>query len=338
MTHRSNFSSHSNSVEIVCAGIIVVDAVGVNVSHIPNEGGLALFEKAELHLGGCAANTALALSKLGVAPALIARIGTDGFGDFCVKELARHRVESSGLRRSAGFSTSFSFIMIPPSGNRRIFHTLAANASLTAQDIGMAIVKKAKWLCVGGLGVMPGITGKELATVLKKAQKAGVRTAADTAINDSYKQKDWEQLLGPCYRYLDVFFPSEHEARAITGKTEPKLICEFFQARGVKIAGVKLGERGNAVISEKKFHHTPAYKVKCVDTLGAGDCFMAGLLTGLLRGYAPEHAAQLGNAVSAHCVQAVGATAGVRPLSAILTFQKGCNDQGAVKKTKKAMT
>ena len=308
--------------DIVCVGNVVVDAVGVYVDTIPAEGSLALFDRVEMHLGGCANNTAIALAKLGLKVSLIAKVGTDGLGEYCGTELARHGVDVTGLKRSSSDSTSFSFIMVPRNGNRRILHTLAANQTFCPKDIDMTLFRGAKWVCMGGIAIVPSLEGEELAKVLKAAKRAGARTAADTAVNNRYNAADWRRIFEPCYEYLDVLFPSEEEARAITGETEPQKICAAMRARGVKIAGVKLGDKGSAVLSDEGYFEVPCYKVNCMDTLGAGDCFMAGFLAGMLRGYAPAEAAKLGNAVSAHCVQAVGATTGIKPLKEVLAFQK----------------
>jgi len=315
----------AKKLDVVCVGNIVVDAVGVNVTRIPDEGSLALFDKVELHLGGCANNTALALAKLGVKVGLVAKVGADGLGDYCAGVLSSHGVDTRGLKRSKSDSTSYSFIMVPKNGNRRILHTLAANATFGPRDVNTALFKGARWVCVGGLALMPELEGRNLARVLAAAKKAGAQTAADTAINDRFKRRDWEKLFAPCYSLLDILFPSEEEARAITGESHPEKICAELRRRGVKVAGVKLGSQGSAVMTDAGFFRIPAYRVRCVDTLGAGDCFMAGLLAGMLRGHPPEEAARLGNAVSAHCVQAVGATTGIPRLSRVLAFQKGVN-------------
>jgi sugar/nucleoside kinase (ribokinase family) len=119
-----------------------------------------------------------------------------------------------------------------------------------------------------------------------------------------------------------VLFPSEEEARAITGQTEPRKIVEAIKKHGVKIAGVKLGDKGSVLLTDEGYFEVPIYPVKCVDTLGAGDSFMAGFLTGMLRGLQPQEAALLGNATSAHCVQAIGASTGIPKLEAVLEFQK----------------
>jgi sugar/nucleoside kinase (ribokinase family) len=307
--------------EIVCVGNIVVDAVGINVEKIPDEGSLTLFDRVEMHMGGCANNVATALAKLGLNVGLIAKVGKDGLGEFALGELVRQGIDVRGVKVSPKDSTSFSFIILPKSGDRRILHTMAANATFGLPDMDVSMFDGVKWVCIGGLAIVPTLD-KDLAKVLKAARKAGAHTAADTAVNDRFSAKDWERLLAPCYELLDVLFPSEEEARAITGQTDPEKICESFYRRGVKIAGVKLGAKGCAILSKEGFHRIPVYKVNCVDTLGAGDCFMAGLIAGLLRGLPPVDAARLGNAVSAHCVQAVGATTGIPPLDKVLAFQK----------------
>ncbi|HYF51056.1 MAG TPA: carbohydrate kinase family protein, partial [Planctomycetota bacterium] len=222
-------------------------------------------------------------------------------------------------------STPFSFIMIPESGNRRILHTLGAAATFSPADIDPASFKGVKWVSLNGLALLPGLEGENLAKVLQQAKAAGARTAADTAINDRWSPKEWEALFAQSYGLLDVLFPSEVEARMLTGETVPRKIVEKLKKRGVKIAGVKLGDKGSALLTDEGYFEVPIYPVKCIDTLGAGDCFMAGFLAGMVRGMQPQEAALLGNATSAHCVQAVGATTGIPKLSAVLEFQKKHN-------------
>jgi sugar/nucleoside kinase (ribokinase family) len=310
------------ALDVVCVGNVVVDAVGVDVDSVPAEGSLALFERVEMHLGGCANNTSLALAKLGINVGLVAKTGTDGLGDYVSGVLNHHGVDVRGLKRSKSDATSFSFIMVPRSGNRRILHTLAANATFGPRDIDTSLFRGAQWVVFGGLALMPALCGNELAKVLKAAKKAGARTAADTATNHRYGAKDWAALFDPCYEYIDVLFPSEEEAVAMTGKHDPKEICQTLFRRGVKVAGVKLGARGCALMTADGYFEIPVYRVKCVDTLGAGDCFMAGLIAGLLRGDKPQVAARMGNAVSAHCVQAIGATTGIPPLKNVVGWMK----------------
>jgi len=294
----------NGALDVICVGNVVVDAVAVYVDTIPDEGSLSLFDRVEMHLGGCANNTALALANLGLNVGLAAKTGDDGLADYVANYHSEHGVDVRGLKRSKNDATSFSFAMIPHNGNRRILHTMAANASFGPKDVDASLFKGVKWVCVGGLALLPSLHGDNLAKLLRAAKKAGAQTAADTAINERFSAKDWADMLKPAYPYLDVLFPSEYEARMITGETEPRKICAKMLERGIKIVGVKLGDKGSAVMSADGYFEVPIYKVKCVDTLGAGDSFMAGLVAGLLRGHNAAGAARLGNAVSAHCVQA----------------------------------
>jgi len=308
--------------DILCVGNVVVDAVGVGVDEIPPEGSLALFDRVELHLGGCAANAAMSLGKMGLKVGLAAKVGNDGMGEFVRGVFEKQGVDCRGVMVSKDpyESTSYSFIMLPKSGNRRILHTLGANASLGPRDISPKLLKGAKWVATLGLTLLPGLFGKDLAAVLKAARKAGARTAGDTANNN--RMADWSPAFKGCWEYFDVFFPSEEEARRIAGDRKPREICQYFRDQGVKIAGVKLGERGCAVLTADGYEEIPAYKVKAVDTLGAGDNFMAGFLAGMLKGRSPFDAARLGCATSAHCVQAVGATTGIPKLAKIEAFMR----------------
>lgn len=308
--------------DILCVGNVVVDAVGVGVDEIPAEGSLALFDRVELHLGGCAANAAMSLAKMGLKVGLAAKVGDDGMGEFVRGVFTRAGADCRGLvvSRDKRESTSYSFIMLPKGGNRRILHTLGANTSFGPKDISPSLFKGTKWVAALGLSLLPGLFGKNLAAVLKAARKAGAKTAGDTANNN--RMADWSPIFEGCWEHFDVFFPSEEEAKRIAGDRPPKDICQFFRDRGVGVAGVKLGEHGCAVMTADAYEVIPAYKVKAVDTLGAGDNFMAGFLAGMLKGRSPFDAARLGCATSAHCVQAVGATTGIPKLSKIEAFMK----------------
>lgn len=283
---------------------------------------MLMFDRVELHLGGCPANTAVALCRMGLRAGVAAKVGRDGLGEFIRGTLRADGVDISAVKvsRDPKDASSFSFIMVPASGNRRIYHTAGANATFGPADVPAKLFRGPKWVAFGCLALMPRLFGRNLARLLAAARRAGARTACDTAFNS--RLRHWAPIFEGCWEHMDVFFPSEEEAQRITGLAAPREICRFFRDRGVKMAGVKLGERGCAVLDDEGYEEVPAFKVQCVDTLGAGDCFMAGLLAGLFHGGSFHEAARWGNATAAHCVQAVGATTGVPRLAGIRAFMK----------------
>jgi sugar/nucleoside kinase (ribokinase family) len=92
--------------------------------------------------------------------------------------------------------------------------------------------------------------------------------------------------------------------------------------RGAGAAVMKLSSRGCAIFTAGEEIRVPAFDVDCVDTTGAGDSFVAGFLSVLLRGGSLEEAGRLGNAVGALVVRQVGAVTGVRTLEATLEWMR----------------
>ena len=309
-------------VDILCVGNVVVDAIGFPIDQAPPEGSLMVFDQLEMKIGGCPANTSIDLAKLGLRSGLVAKISDDGLGAFVKTQLAREGVDTRGLlvSKKKGEPTSFSFVMIPRTGNRRIMHAFGCNATFAASEIDTKLFKGPQWVTFEALTLVPKLLGKNLAKLLKAARNAGARTAGDTGMNTQLT--NWPDAFKGCWEHFDVFFPSLEEAAMIVGSEDPRVICRYFYERGVSISGVKLGEHGCAVLTKDGYEEIPAYRVKCIDTLGAGDSFMAGLLAGLLKGKHPVEAARLGNAVAAHCVQAVGASSGIPKLAKVEAFMR----------------
>jgi len=307
-------------MDVLCVGIAVADALGKPVDVIPEKARLALFDTLELHTGGCAVNTAIALSKIGVRTGVVARVGDDAFGQFIISELERYSVDTRGIRKDKKHSTSFTFIMISSDGERRFLHTFGANAHFCLEDIDLGLLKETRVVHVAGSYLMPAFDGPQTAEFLKKAKSAGVTTCMDTAFND--RVKDWFSIVKPCLPYLDLFLPSIEEAEKMSGKTEPADIAKFFVDNGAKTVGIKLGGKGSFVYQNGVGETVPIYKVKVVDTSGAGDSFVAGFLAGYLEGWDIVKCARFGNAVAAHCIQAIGCTAGVPDRKTVLKFQK----------------
>lgn len=108
----------------------------------------------------------------------------------------------------------------------------------------------------------------------------------------------------------------------LTGKEDPEDIAQVFLDHGVKVVGLKMGERGCYIRTADVQLSIPRYQVQAVDALGAGDAFAAGFLTGVVKGWDLEQTGRFANAVGALCVTALGATTGVRSLEETLEFMQ----------------
>lgn len=303
--------------DVTCLGILVADLVGRPVDTYPERGKLVLVEELGLHSGGCAANTGVDLSKIGVSTGIIGKVGSDGLGDFMVEALKKHGLDITGVVRDHKIGTSGTMVVVHSDGERSFIHYLGANAALTEEDVNWDVVKNTKILHVAGTFLMPAIDGEPTARVLKKAQSMGITTTLDTAWDSKGR---WMSVLKPCLAHIDYALPSIDEARLITGRHNPADVASVFMDHGVKVVGLKMGEEGCYIRTKDKEIRIPRFEVKAIDATGAGDSFVAGFLAGIHYGWDLEKTGRFANAVGACCVMELGATAGIRSLEETLAF------------------
>lgn len=299
--------------DVVVYGLFCADAVVKPVERLPVPGRLEFAEVIELHTGGCSLNTGLALHKLGARVGIGGKVGDDNFGLFLLSKIRELGASTALVRVTKKAPTSATIVMLNTHGERSFVHVRGANATFSPADFDWKRIRGAKWLHIAGTLLMPGFDGAPLAGVLRKARKLGIKTCVDT-VYDATGQ--WMKLIAPCLPHMDVFMPSYEEARAIAGKEEPADIAEVFLRRGVPAAVIKLGEKGCYIRTKERETRLPAVPVaRVVDTTGAGDSFAAGFVYGLAQGWSLDRCGMFANAVGACCVQAVGATTGIKSLS-----------------------
>src|SRR5215470_15649253 len=168
--------------EVLCAGIIVADHVCTPIDHLPNAGELVMADVMLLTIGGCAANAAVDLSKMGVRAAVVGRVGGDVFGRVVIEMLREQGVDISAVAVSRALDTSQTLIVNVAGQDRRFIHTFGANADFSAADIPLERVQRCRVLYLGGYLLMPNVRQDELAGVFAAARQAGAKTVLDVAV------------------------------------------------------------------------------------------------------------------------------------------------------------
>jgi sugar/nucleoside kinase (ribokinase family) len=298
----------SQPADVLCAGIVVADHVCTPISHLPAAGELVLAERLLLTIGGCAANVAVDLAKMGLTPAVVGRVGGDVFGRVVAEMLREHRVDVSAMQVSPGCDTSQTLIVNVAGQDRRFIHTFGANAGFHAADIPAERVARCRVLYLGGYLVMPQVDQDELAEVFARARRAGARTVLDVVTPGP---GDYLSRLERLLPHVDVFLPNNHEAELITGERDPPRQAEAFRRLGVGTAIITMGGEGTLLVNERLRLKAGVYPVEFVDGSGGGDAFAAGFICGLLRDMGPEDCLRLASALGASCVRAVGTTTSV---------------------------
>lgn len=119
---------------------------------------------------------------------------------------------------------------------------------------------------------------------------------------------------------IDCITPNEDEARYFTGKEEPAEMADVFLGHGVKSVIIKRGAEGCLYKSAEGALSLPAFDIHAVDATGAGDNFVAGFVSEILRGASHADALRFANACGAICTTAVGAGAALQSRSQVLRF------------------
>lgn len=295
-------------VDCLSAGILVADHLCAPISHVPAAGELILTDELPLRIGGCAANVAIDLARLGTRVGVLGCVGADAFGNFVIDTLRGQGVDAEAVRRLPGVGTSGTLIINVAGEDRRFIHTIGANAHFTADELPGELIGEAKVLYIGGYLLLKGMDPRRLAERFHEARQAGVTTVLDIVLPGA---GDHWAALEPVLAETDVFLPNDFEAAAITGFDDPVAQAERFHAAGAKTVVITCGEKGSVLISDEVRLRAGVFDVDFVGGTGAGDAFDAGYIAGLLAGEPPERCLQWGSALGASCVRHVSATDGV---------------------------
>jgi sugar/nucleoside kinase (ribokinase family) len=305
--------------DCLSVGILVVDHLCDPISRFPAAGELILCERLPLSIGGCAANAAMDLARLGVNVGAVGCIGRDSFGRFVADTLGGAGVEVSGLVELDGVETSGTLIINVQGEDRRFIHARAASGHFTAAHIPRDRVAAAKVLYVGGYLLMDRLDPEELAELFRFARSRGVKTVLDIVLPGPGNHM---AALAPVLRETDVFLPNCDEATLITGHHDPVKQAETFANAGARTVVITCGGDGSVLISDKLRLRAGSYKVDYKGGTGSGDAFDAGYIVGLLEGEDEPGCLRWGSAIGASCVRSISATESVFTKPEALAFMK----------------
>ena len=275
-----------------------------------------LVDSIALVIGGSASITAVAAARLGLRVALIAAVGADPAGTFMLDQLAKEGVDVSAVAIRDDLPTAMT-VALSRGGDRAILTALGAVASLTAADIPPALLARSRHVHVSALFLLAGSLWSGLATALSGARAAGATTSLDTNWDPCERWRD--ERLSAVIAQADVLLPNEAEALALSGAVNLDAAVSALTATGSKLV-VKLGERGALCADASARRRVSLPPATPVDTTGAGDCFNAALIAGLLQGLPLSRAAALGCAAGALSTMAPGGTSSAPDLRTAATL------------------
>lgn len=294
---------------VLSVGILVADIFVPPIARLPASGELVSTEDFLVQPGGCAANTAIVLGRLGVASNVVGRVGDDLFGEMVERYLAERGIDTSGVLRTRGQGTSKTVALSVVGDDRRFFHTFGANRSLTAADIREDALEAAEVVYVGGYLVLPGLHQAELADRFRLAREHGMSVVLDVVVPTGRADLSLDSVR-ELLPLADYFVPNEDEARALTGEPDPRGQAGRIVEAGARTVVIKRGAQGAFVRSGDESFELPAPPIEAVEPSGAGDAFAAGLIVGLLEGWPLERSVRYASVIGASACTSLGCYAG----------------------------
>ena len=257
--------------------IAVVGSANIDLvtytDQFPKPGETIFGQKFDLGFGGKGANQAVAAKLCGAEVFMIARVGSDLFGPATIQNFQAMGIDASHVRQVEGVSSGVAPIFVDSEGQNRILVVKGANDALMPADVDAAadVLKSAD--CIVLQFEIP------LETVYYTVQFSR-RHKIRCLLNPAPAQPIDINAISD----LDYFVPNESEAETITGSPvrtvdDAKNCAQRFLDGGVRRVIVTLGANGALLAGKELMEHVPAFKVKTVDSTGAGDAFIGSFAT-----------------------------------------------------------
>jgi len=250
-------------------------------------GRLELVPTMDLGFGGAESNVAVGLARLGVPVTWMGRLGDDALGRLIERQLRAECVNAAATHDLTA-PTALMLKERPAAGSSAVSYYRAGSAGsrLAPEHLDLARIREAHILHITGITAALG-DGPRAA--LEAAIDAAIDGGTIVSFDVNHRSRLWSRATAAsAYREIaaraDVVFAGDDEAELLTGEREPAAQAAAIIALGPTQAIVKLGADGAYAFADGHAVEQPAFPVNAVDTVGAGDAFVAGYLAELLAG------------------------------------------------------
>lgn len=255
-------------------------------------------------IGGAESNVAIALARLGHKAGWFSKLGDDEFGRYIKSTVMGEEVDVSRVKKDPKRTTGILFKERFSTVNPNVYYYRKGSAAshLKVEDLDMDYIAQAKILHVTGISLaLSEEMCEAVFFAVNEAKKRGVLISFDPNIRlKLWSKEEARETILEMVKYTDILFPGKEEAELLLGLTEPEEIAKSFMNLGVQTVALKLGKSGCYVKNSETEAYVHGYTVDHpVDTVGAGDGYAAGFLSGYLENLSLTECAQRANAVGA---------------------------------------
>ena len=291
-----------------------------------HEGPLEDIEHFTKYVAGAEVNFSIGMTRLGHSVTYITKLGQDPFGKYINKFLQQQSIKTPYVKFDDSNRTGMQLKAKVSVGDPEVFNFRKGSA---ASHLNLPDVEDIEWENIKHLhltGIPPALSATCRSVTYKLIQTAkenGVSISFDPNLRLQLweDKKEMVQIINELASQSDIVLPGVNEGLLLMGSDDENAIADFYLNKGVSTVIVKLGEKGAFVKTKEDSFIVPGFKVeKVVDTVGAGDGFAVGVISGLLEGLSLKDAVRRGNAVGALAVMSPGDNDGLPTPDQLKTY------------------
>lgn len=301
-------------LDIIVVGELNVDLIMAGISTLPEIGKEKIAKNINFTLGSASAIFASNISKLGMKVGFIGKLGNDYFGRFILQSLNDRNVDVSHVTREDKLKTGITVSLSFPKDHAMVTY-MGAMEDLTVKDIDFDYLKKSRHMHMSGYFLQLGMR-KGCSKLFKLSKEFGLTTSLDPGWDITEK---WSKDIFEVLPYVDIFLPNEQEALKITRCGDVETALDKLGKYSENVV-IKRGDKGALARKSKKVIKANAFKVKVIDTTGAGDSFNAGYVYKYLNEANIEDCLTFGSACGAIVTTELGGTTKFPTLEEVQNF------------------
>lgn len=266
---------------------------------------------------------AVQCARLDLKTGAIGAVGQDAFGQCLIDQLVTDGVVTDGVRELEDETTGVAFVSYNSDGSRDFVFSLGAGGKLSADMLNPALFEGLRCFHIMGSTLSMSENARKVCQhALHLAVKNGAQISFDPNLRPELLSVERAKVeFAPFLEAADIIIPTEEELLLLTGESSVERAVDFLLSqRDSRVIAVTKGKEGCHVFTKDESIQVDGFVVPEVDPTGAGDCFDAGLIAGLLREDDLQQTAQLANACGANAVMVKGPMAGAQSLDVIRHF------------------
>lgn len=291
-----------------------------------SEGPLDSVSGYSLAVAGAEFNVAVGVARLKHQVTYMTKLGNDPFGKRIIRVLNENKIDNEFVSFSDTHKTGFMLKGRVSKGDPDIFYFRSGSAASTLSNDDVDKIDISEYGYIHLTGILPALSKDSREAVyalFKKARSAGLMISFDPNLRPQLwpSKEVMCSTINDMASMADIVLPGTAEGKILMGSDDPQAINDFYLHNGAKIVVTKCGADGAFISDGKDNYMVKGYKAKkVVDTVGAGDGFAVGVITGLMEGMSVREAVKRGNAIGAIQVMSRGDNEGLPTMPELTKF------------------